>query len=69
MALVTLKEAVEVLNKAHDIDPEKEGRNAYSIKTIYNAIHARKLRRYGLPHIAKVDSDELLKLLGPKQTG
>lgn len=65
--LVTLKDAIDVVNQAHGIDPEKVGRAAISMQTIYNAISAKKLKRYGPRRIAQVDVDELLRVFGPKK--
>ena len=69
MAQVTLKEAIDILNKAHGNDPEVSGRAVYSLKSLYNAISAKKLKRYGPFHMAKVDTKELLQLFGPKKAG
>lgn len=65
--LVTLKEAIELVNQAHNIDPEKDGKTALSAQTIYNAINTKKMKRYGPRHILQVNVDELLKVFGPKK--
>lgn len=65
--LITLKDALDVLNEAHGIDPEEFGRSVYSKQTLYNAFHTKRLTRYGPHHIAKVDKEELLRVLGPKK--
>lgn len=65
--LVTLKEVIELLNDAHDIDPKKLGRNAYSEKTIYNAVHSKRVKRYGPRHIAQFDAEEIMRVFGPKK--
>ena len=67
VTLITLKEAIRVLNDAHFIDPIKEGRDAFSEKSIYNAVHGKKLKRYGPRHILQLDKAELLRLFGPKK--
>lgn len=67
--LITLKQAIGILNEAHGIDPEIEGRSVYSLQTLYNAISTKKLNRYGPTHMAKVDKEELLKVFGPKRAG
>ncbi len=65
--LITLKQAVELLNQAYGIDPAIDGRPAYAIGTLYNAIAQKKLKRYGPTHLAQVDSEELLRVYGPKK--
>ena len=65
--LVTLKEAIQILNEVHQIDPKKLGRNAFATQTIYNAIAKKKLKRYGPYHILQVDVEELLRVFGPKK--
>lgn len=65
--LVTLDQAVDLLNKAHQIDPEVCGRDAYSKQTLYNAIYKKKLARFGPKHILQIDVDELLLKYGPKK--
>lgn len=67
MAKVTLKEAVALLNEVHQWDPEKQGRDIFSIKTLYNKISKKELKRYGPRHAAQVDETELLRVLGPKK--
>jgi hypothetical protein len=69
MALITLKEAIVYLNEVHGIDPVKAGKDVYSVQTLYNYIHTKKLKRYGPHHMAKVDTEDLFRVLGPKQTG
>lgn len=65
--LVSLKEAIRVLNEAHCHDPEIEGKDIYAIGTLYNAISQKKLKGYGPRHARKVDVDELLLEFGPKE--
>lgn len=65
--LISLKEAIIVLNDAHDINPENAGRDAYSTRSIYNAIHKKRIKRYGPRHFVQVDKEELLRLFGPKK--
>ncbi|MGZ3744429.1 MAG: hypothetical protein ACXVB1_00065 [Pseudobdellovibrionaceae bacterium] len=65
---ITLEQGVKALNKAYDFDPKKYGRDAYSIRTIYNAISAKKLQRKGPRHAALILENELLDLFGPKKT-
>lgn len=67
--LVTLKEAIELLNDAHGIDPVKLGRNVFSERTLYNAVHNKRIKRYGPRHIVQFDSDEILRVFGPKKAG
>jgi len=65
---ITLEQAVKALNKAYDFDPKKHGRDAYSIKTIYNAISAKKLQRSGPRSAALVLENEVLRLFGPQKS-
>lgn len=64
---LTINEALEFLNEAHGVDPAALGRNAYSKQAIYNAVHTKKLNRFGPRHILQLDADELLKVFGPKK--
>ncbi len=66
--LVSLKEAVVLVNEAFGNNPEKSGRDVVSIKTIYNALCAKKIKRYGSTHFRQVDVSEILNLFGPKQS-
>ena len=65
--IVSLVEAVDLLNKAYDNDPAKSGRDVISKKTLYNAISARKLKRHGRYSFAQVEVDQLLQVFGPKK--
>ena len=65
--LVTLVEAVEIIDKAFDNDPEKSKReHVITKRTIYNALSSKKLTPYGTRHYRQVDVEELLNLFGPK---
>jgi hypothetical protein len=66
--LVTLVEAVQIVNEAFQNDPEKSGRSAISKQTIYNALHSGRLTKYGSRHFRQVDVEELLNNFGPKKS-
>jgi hypothetical protein len=66
--LVSLVEAIVLLNEAYQNNPEKSGRDVVSKKTIYNALSSGRLKRYGSFHFRQVDVDELLKEFGPDRT-
>lgn len=66
--LVTLKEAVEILNDAFQNDPNKTGRSVISIGGLYNALYKGKLTKYGSRHFRQVDVDELLAVYGPQKS-
>lgn len=66
--LVSLVEAVKLINEAYQNNPEVSGRDVISIKTIYNALSSGRLTRYGSFHFRQVDADELLKEFGPDKT-
>lgn len=68
MNWITIEQAIKLLNKVYDIDPKKHGRNAYSAKTIYNAISAKRLQRKGPRHGALILESEILSLFGPKKS-
>ena len=64
--LVSLKEAVQLLNEVYSNDPQKSGRDIISLKTLYNKIHLGKLKRHGPRHFCQVDADEILDMFGPR---
>lgn len=66
--LVSLKEAVILLNDAYGNDKEKSGRDVVSIKTMYNKINLGQIVRYGPKHFCMVDVNEILSLFGPKKS-
>ena len=63
---VSLKEAINLLNEVHFVNPEKAGRNVFAKQTIYNAIHSGRLKRFGPNHMLLMDKNELLAVFGPK---
>lgn len=65
--LVSINEAVIVLNNAWGNDPNVSGRNIAAKKTIYNAISLKRLKRHGNKKFAMVSIDELLAIWGPKR--
>lgn len=65
---ITLDQAVKLLNKVWEIDPKKHGRDAYSKKTLYNAISAKALQRKGPAHGALVLEEEILRKYGPNKS-
>jgi hypothetical protein len=66
--LITLKQAVNLLNEAHGVDPYTDGRNAFNIGSLYNAISKKKLKRFGPRHLAQVDQDDVLRIFGPQRS-
>lgn len=66
--LVSLKEAIQILNNEFGNDPEKSGRNVVAIGTLYNAISNRRLKAYGSRHFRQVDVQELLHEFGPTES-
>ena len=66
--LVSLDEAVQIINEAWGNDPKKSGRDFISKKTIYNAIYDEKIKREGRAKFAMVFVDEILSLWGPKKS-
>lgn len=58
--LITIDEAIELLNERHQFDAKKHGRDIYSKKTIYNKIHKGELKRYGPRHLAQLDEAEVI---------
>lgn len=65
--VVSLKEAIQILNDAYQNDPEKSGRNAIAMQTIYNALSNGRLTRHGSRHFRQVDVNELLNVFGPRK--
>ncbi len=65
--LVSLKEAIDVLNDAFQNNPEKSGRDAISKGTLYNAISSKRLTAHGSSHFRQVEVEELLREFGPKK--
>lgn len=66
--LVSLKEAVKMLNEAHCNNPEVTKRNVLSVRALYNLLSAKKIGKYGPRHMRQVDMDELLAKYGPKKS-
>lgn len=60
---LTVKEAIKLLNEKMQINPEVEGRNAYSVQTLYNMVYRGELKRYGPRHILQLDEMELVDKL------
>lgn len=69
MKLLTLKEAIELLNRVYQIDPAKHGRDVFAKGTIYNMISRGELKRYGPRHILQLDESEVLAKLGQRGVG
>lgn len=65
--LVSLKEAVELLNKSFGNDPGVSGKNVISLGCLYNALYKKRLTKHGARHFRQVDVDELLAVFGPKK--
>lgn len=63
--VVSLKEAIEVVNEAFQNDPAKSGRNVINIGSLYQALHHGKLKRYGSKSFRQVEVEELLSVFGP----
>lgn len=58
--LITLDEAIDLINKHYGYDPEKHGKGVYTKKTIYNMVHKGKLGRHGPRHMLQLDEDEVI---------
>lgn len=68
--LVTLKEAIQIINESFGYDPAKnDNKDLISIKTIYNALAAKKIKKYGKHSYRQVDVAEILMLFGPQKAG
>jgi len=67
--LVSLDEAIKVVNEAFQNDPAESGRSVLSKGTLYNAFNKKRLTRHGTFHFAQVDVEELLREFGPKRKG
>lgn len=65
--LVTLKEAVELLNQAHQNDKTKTGKDVFGEGSIYNAVSKKRLRRHGPRHMLQLEKEQLLDVFGPKK--
>lgn len=63
---ITLQDALELLDKAHNFSPKTEGEHFYSIKTLYNGITEGKIKNYGRGNKALVDPKEVLAAYPPK---
>ena len=63
MKLITLDEAVKLINEKHQNNPQISGRDVYSKRTLYNKIFQKQLKRYGPKHMAQLDEAEVLEKL------
>lgn len=63
-SLLTLDEAIKILNKVYHWDESARGKPIYSKQTIYNAIYKGKLTRHGPKHRLLIDKSELLERFG-----
>ena len=66
--LVTLLQAIDLINEEFGNDPGASGRNVIAIGTLYNAISSKRLKAYGTRHFRQVDAEEVLLEFGPNQS-
>lgn len=64
---INFRQAIELLNRAHGIDPLKLGKDIYAVKTLRNGIYTGRLTQYGTPKQTLLDPKEVLREYGPKR--